>query len=98
VQVREQGVAQNGLERERGEHPVEEQLRARLVVGVQGSAEVPGEPVDRAAGRGGLVLLREPGGLGRGEPAGQMAPHRLDPLDVRERVEPEPSTRPLWVE
>ena len=67
VQVGQQRVAQNRLERERGEHPVEEQLRERLVVGVQSCPEVVEERGDRATGLAWLVLLlREAGGLGCG--------------------------------
>ena len=67
VQVGQQRVAQNRLDRERGEHPVEEHLRERLVVSVQSCPEVVEERGDRATGLAWLVLLlREARRLGCG--------------------------------
>ena len=103
-QVRQDHLAQHGLDGEVGQQPVQGRLCTRLVEPVQAAARAPassGSPCPRSArapragpdsaepSRTGVRLVqRGPGRLGRGHAIGQVLLHAPDPALVGLGVQP----------
>ena len=88
----EDRVAEDGLDGERGEEPVERGVRTDVVVGRQRSAS------DSTVGGLGPALERHPSRLARGDASGEGGVHRVDAALVLSRVEPVAARRAHGVE